>query len=174
VAERSGWPVAAADGQGLGIAAGVEKGSYVATCAEIRYEPGADPVITRIVTAFECGAIVHPGKLRSQVEGATVMGLGGALFEAVRFDRGTILNAAFSTYRVPRFSDVPPIEIILIDRPDIEPAGGGETPIIAVAPAIANAIAAAGGGELAALPLLPALHGVRPESVACAEAGQAG
>ncbi|MGN6377818.1 MAG: molybdopterin cofactor-binding domain-containing protein [Gaiellales bacterium] len=155
-AERSGWP-RAAPRCGLGIAAGVEKGGYVASCAEV--EPGGrDGLrVLRVVTAFECGAIVHPSNLRAQVEGATVMGLGGALFEAVRFDRGRILNASLADYRVPRFSDLPQIDVVLLDRPDIEPAGGGETPIIAVAPAIANAITAAGGGELNALPLLPQL-----------------
>jgi isoquinoline 1-oxidoreductase len=151
-ADRAGWPDPA-PGRGLGIAASVEKGGYVATCAEVDPAAAGGWRVTRIVTAFECGAIVHPWNLRAQVEGATVMGLGGALFEAVRFDRGRVLNASLAEYRVPRFSDVPPIEVVLLDRPDIEPAGGGETPITAVAPAIANALAAAGGGQLNALPL---------------------
>jgi isoquinoline 1-oxidoreductase len=152
-AGRAGWPEAA-PGRALGIAAGTEKGGYVATCAEVDTAAPGGWRVTRIVTAFECGAVVHPRNLRAQVEGATVMGLGGALFEAVRFDRGRILNASLAEYRVPRFSDVPPIEVVLLDRPDIEPAGGGETPITAVAPAIANALAAAGGRELNTLPLL--------------------
>jgi isoquinoline 1-oxidoreductase len=138
-------------GHARGVAVGVEKGGHVATSAEVARD-GDGLRIVRIVTAFECGAIVDPRKLRAQVEGATVMGLGGALFEAVRFDRGRVLNASFAAYRVPRFSDVPSIEVELIDRPDLEPAGGGETPIIAVAPAIANAAAAAGCEELRDLP----------------------
>jgi isoquinoline 1-oxidoreductase len=154
VAERTGWPRPALGG-GLGIAVGVEKGSYVATCAEVALAESAGIEVERIVTAFECGAIVDPRSLRAQVEGATVMGLGGALFEAVHFDAGTIQNASFAQYRVPRFSDVPPIDVLLLDRRDIEPAGGGETPITAIAPALANAVLAAGGGERNALPLLP-------------------
>ena len=90
--------------------------------------------MTRIVTAFDCGAIVDPDKLANQVEGATVMGLGGALFEAIQFEQGRILNGSLSDYRVPRFDDVPPIEVILLDRPDLPSAGAGETPIVASRP----------------------------------------
>jgi CO/xanthine dehydrogenase Mo-binding subunit len=150
-AERAGWPRGTSGG-GLGIAVGVEKGGHVATCAEVTPAETGGLRVLRIVTAFECGAIVHPRNLRAQVEGATVMGLGGALFEAVHFDGGRIRNASFAEYRVPRFADVPPIDVVLLDRPDIEPAGGGETPITAVAPALANALSAAGGGEPNALP----------------------
>jgi isoquinoline 1-oxidoreductase len=84
------------------------------------------------------------------------MGLGAALFEAVHFADGRILNASLSQYRVPRFTDVPPIDVVLLDRPDADPAGAGETPIVAVAPAIANAIFAACGTRIRSLPLAPA------------------
>jgi PAS domain S-box-containing protein len=87
--------------------------------------------------------------------------LGGALFEAVRVDGGVILNASMTDYRVPRIEDVPPIEVILLDRPELPSAGAGETPIVAIAPAIANAIVAATGIRLRSLPLVP--DGVVPE-----------
>jgi CO/xanthine dehydrogenase Mo-binding subunit len=84
------------------------------------------------------------------------MGLGGALFEAVHFDAGGVLtNASLSDYRVPRITDVPPVEVILLDRPDLPSAGAGETPIIALAPAIANAIFAATSVRLRDMPLIP-------------------
>jgi isoquinoline 1-oxidoreductase len=89
------------------------------------------------------------------------MGLGGALFEAIHFDEGRILNASLTDYRVPRITDVPPIEVVLIDRRDLPSAGGGETPIIAIAPALANAIFAAAGVRLRSLPLVP--DGVVPD-----------
>ena len=111
--------------------------------------------IVRIVTAFDCGAIVNPDGLVNQIEGATVMGLGGAMFEAIHFEGGEILNPSFSTYRVPRFTDVPPIDVILIDHRDVPPAGAGETPIVAVAPALANAIFDATGRRLRSMPLIP-------------------
>jgi len=83
------------------------------------------------------------------------MAMGGALFEAIHFENGRILNPSFSRYRVPRFRDIPPIEVILLDRPDLPSQGGGETPLIAVAPAIANAIYDATGKRLRSLPLTP-------------------
>ena len=79
--------------------------------------------ILRVVAAFECGAVVNPDGLRNQVEGAIVQGIGGALFEAIRFENGKILNPHFAQYRLPRFTDVPAIDVVLLDRKDL-PSGG--------------------------------------------------
>jgi isoquinoline 1-oxidoreductase len=156
-ADRFEWVRASNErGGGAGIAAGSEKGGRVATCVQVRVD-GARLDIVRVVTAFECGAIVDPDNLRNQVEGATIMGLGGALFEAVHFAEGRILNPRFSQYRLPRFSDIPPIEIVLVDRPDLPSAGAGEAPIMTIAPALANAIFAATGNRIRRLPLLEGL-----------------
>jgi isoquinoline 1-oxidoreductase len=155
-ADRAGWASRSrSPGTGIGIAGGVEKDSRVATCAEVRVHADGRPEILRIVTAFECGAIVDPDNLVDQIEGATVMGLGGALFEAINFETGRILNPCLSEYRVPRFVDVPQIEVVLLDRRDIVPAGAGETPIVAVAPALANAIFAATGRRIRSMPMAP-------------------
>jgi isoquinoline 1-oxidoreductase len=81
------------------------------------------------------------------------MAFGGALTEELEFRDGRILNPRFSRYRVPRFRDVPRIDVHLVENRDIAPAGGGETPIIAAAPAIANAVFAATGVRLRDLPL---------------------
>src|SRR5262249_34990859 len=114
----------AAPGRGFGIAGGTEKGSYVANCVEVSADRTTGQVtLNRIVTAFECGAIVNPTHLQNQVEGAVVMGLGGALFEAMHFDQGKILNPRFSAYRVPRFGDCPEVEVVLLDRKDLPSAG---------------------------------------------------
>ena len=156
--DRAGWTRALhADtpGRGMGIACSVEKDSRVATCVEVRAAPGDPLEILRIVTAFDCGAILDPDNLANQVEGALVMGLGGALFEAIAFADGRVTNAAQSQYPVPRFHDLPPIEVVLLNRPDLPSAGAGETPIVALAPAIANAIFAASGVRLRSLPLVP-------------------
>jgi isoquinoline 1-oxidoreductase len=107
------------------------------------------------VTAFECGAIVNPDGLRNQIAGSNVMGLGGALFEAIQFENGRVMNAKFSKYRVPRFKDTPQLEVVLVDRKDLPPAGAGETPLMALAPAIGNAIFEATGTRLRALPMAP-------------------
>jgi isoquinoline 1-oxidoreductase len=111
--------------------------------------------LRRVVVSFECGAIVNPDGQRNQVEGSIVQGLGGALFEAIDFEDGKLTNGRFSQYRVPRFSDVPPIDVVLLDRRDLPPAGAGETPIVGIAPAIGNAIFHATGIRLRSLPLIP-------------------
>src|SRR5256884_569402 len=137
-AKSFGWPrKKTQEGQGFGIACGAEKGSYVATCAEVSVDRGSGAVrVMRLVEAFECGAIVNPDGLQNQVVGAMIQGLGGALFEAIEFENGRIKNPRFSSYRVPRFRDVPEIEAVLLDRKDILSAGAGETPIMAVAPGV--------------------------------------
>jgi nicotinate dehydrogenase subunit B len=143
VAQKAGWPKPSLAGRGIGIACGTEKGSYVATAAEVsRLAKGFK--LERLIVAFECGAIVNPDGLNNQVEGAVVQGIGGALFEAVDFGNGEILNGSMEQYRVPRFKDIPPIEIVLLDRKDLPSAGAGETPIVCVAPAIGSAVRALG------------------------------
>jgi isoquinoline 1-oxidoreductase len=158
VTKSFGWPrKKERPTQGFGLAAGNEKGSYVANCAEVEVDRTSRSVrIVRVAVAFECGAIVNPDGLRNQVVGANIMGLGGALFEAIKFENGRISNPHFAQYRVPRFRDIPEIEAVLVDRKDIPSAGAGETPIMAIAPAIGNAIFDATGVRLNSLPLVPA------------------
>jgi nicotinate dehydrogenase subunit B len=152
-----GWPrQKTQEGQGFGLACGAEKGSYVAACAEVAVDRASGGVrVVRVVEAFECGAIVNPDGLRNQVTGAIIQGLGGALFEAVEFENGRIKNPHFATYRVPRFRDVPVIEAVLLDRKDLPSAGAGETPIMAIAPAVGNALFDSTGIRLNDLPLVP-------------------
>jgi isoquinoline 1-oxidoreductase len=141
---------------GIGIACGEEKGGFVATCAEVLIDPDAHDVkVTRVVVSFECGAIINPSNLENQVVGSVIQGLGGALFEWIDFKDGKIINPRFSQYRVPRFADIPKIESVLLNRTDLAPAGAGETPILAIAPAIRNAIDHATGKKLYALPMVP-------------------
>jgi isoquinoline 1-oxidoreductase subunit beta len=154
-AEKFGWKDRVKDKRnnvGVGLACGTEKGSYVAACAEILIENGKIRV-RHVCEAFECGAILNPSNLHSQVIGAIIMGLGPALREAIEFESGAILNGSFRKYQVPRFADVPELDIHLLDRPDLESAGAGETPIIAIAPAIANALYHATGTRVRQMPI---------------------
>jgi isoquinoline 1-oxidoreductase len=137
---------------GVGLACGTEKGSYVAACAEIGLEDGKI-VVRHVCEAFECGAILNPTNLHSQVQGAIIMGLGPALREAMEFENGAITTASFRKYQVPRFGDVPELEIHLLNRPDLPSVGAGETPIIAIAPAIANAVFHATGNRIRQMPI---------------------
>jgi nicotinate dehydrogenase subunit B len=155
-AKKFGWGKTKSPGQGFGMGGGYEKLGHIATFAEVNVDSKTREVkLARVVTAFECGAIVNPDGLLNQVEGANIQGLGGALFESIQFANGKILNDRLSEYRVPRFSDVPVIEIVLLDRKDLPSVGAGECPLIGVAPAIANAIFDATGVRLRSLPLIP-------------------
>ncbi|HEX6961655.1 MAG TPA: molybdopterin cofactor-binding domain-containing protein, partial [Lacipirellula sp.] len=145
-AEKFGWRERRSsrkENRGVGLACGTEKGSYVAACVEVELVDG-QPKVLSVCQAFECGAIQNPLNLRQQVEGCIVMGLGGALTEAMRFKDGKVHSTSFATYHVPRMSDLPELDVVLVDRPDLNSVGAGETPIIAVAPAIANAMVHAG------------------------------
>jgi len=154
-AKKFGWgKEKPAAGHGFGLAVGTEKGSYVATCAEVAIDNDKVQVV-RATTAFECGAILNPDHLTNQIEGAVTMGLGGALTEAIEFENGKILNPAFSKYRVPRFRDAPVLETVLLDRKDLPSEGAGETPIIGIAPAVGNAIFQATGQRLRSMPMAP-------------------
>jgi isoquinoline 1-oxidoreductase len=155
-ADRFGWGRGVASGRGAGIAVGFDKGGYVATTVEVEPRGGQDPRLHRVVIAFECGAIVNPDGLRHQIAGGVIQGIGGALFEAIDFAEGRVLNGSLRQYRLPRFADVPPIDVVMIDRKDLPSAGAGETPIIGLAPAIANALCAATGERRRSLPLAPA------------------
>ncbi len=140
--------------RGVGLACGTEKGSVVAACVEVKVDRANGRIeVSEICEAFEAGPIVNPAGLMSQAQGAIVMALGGALIEELQFRDGRILNPRFSRYPVPRFRDVPRIDVYLVENRDIPSAGGGEVPIIAAAPAIANAVYAATGVRLRSMPL---------------------
>ncbi|HUR59347.1 MAG TPA: molybdopterin cofactor-binding domain-containing protein [Opitutaceae bacterium] len=156
-AKRFGWPRnQRVPDQGCGLAVGTDKGGYLATFAEVAVDRATGKVrVVRVVQAFECGAIINPSHIKNQIEGAIVQGLGGALHEAIRFENGRIANPRFSQYRVPRFSDTPVIEVVLLDRKDLPSAGAGEAPIVGIAPAVGNAIFDAVGVRLRSLPMVP-------------------
>jgi len=155
-ARKFGWGATKSAGRGFGMGGGYEKLGNIATFAEVNVDRKSGKVkVVRVVSAFECGAVVNPDNLRNQIEGSNVQGLGGALFEAIEFENGKILNGRMSQYRVPRFSDLPVLETVLLDRKDIPSVGAGECPMIGLAPAIANAIFDAVGVRLRSLPLVP-------------------
>jgi len=162
VARRFGWAerskAKGTAGIGVGLASGTDKGGFVAACVEVAVDREKGEIaVRRVCQAYECGKILNPTNLMAQVKGAIIMGLGPALREAMEFEGGKITNASFSRYKVPRFADVPELEIHLLDRPDLASAGAGETPLIAVAPAIANAVRAATGLRVREMPIrLPA------------------
>ncbi len=156
--EKFGWKTAWKKNSsrqriGVGLGCGTEKGSYAATCARIEVNADGTFKVLNVCTAFECGAIQNPANLKAQVDGCVIMGIGGALREEMRFKDGKMLNAKFSQYHVPRFKDVPELETLLVNRPDLTSTGAGETPIIGIAPAIANALFNATQVRIRSLPI---------------------
>lgn len=157
-AKQFGWTRPKTANHGFGMGGGYEKLGYAATFVELSVNRGSGEIkLIRILTAFDCGAVVNPDGLRNQLVGANIMGIGGALFESIEFENGRVLNGLFSKYRVPRFRDVPPIEALLLDRKDQPPVGAGEAPIIGLAPAISNAVFDATGIRLRSMPMAPLL-----------------
>jgi CO/xanthine dehydrogenase Mo-binding subunit len=155
-AEKFGWRLrvkSKSPSVGVGLACGTEKGSYVAACVEVEITKENQIRVRHVCQAFECGAIVNPGNLYKQVTGAIIMGIGPALREEVRFENGEIQTASFRSYPVPRYEDVPTLDIHLMNRPDLPSAGAGETPIICIAPAIANAVFHATGKRIRTMPI---------------------
>ncbi len=157
--ERFGWRDqwkrnSSRQATGIGLACGIEKGSYAACCAKIEVDAAGTFKVLKVVEAFECGAIQNPANLKAQVEGCIIMGLGGALAERrCGWRPGKILNPSFGRYRVPRFKDVPEIQTVLVNRPDQPSVGAGETPIIGIAPAVANALFHAAQTRIRSLPI---------------------
>jgi isoquinoline 1-oxidoreductase len=146
-AERFGWGKRRT---AAGMACNIEKDAHLALFVEL--EAAAKMRLVRMVAAFDCGAVLNPDNLRNQITGAIIMGIGGALFEELKYDGVKAVSNRFSRYRVPRFSDVPAIEVLLVDRREIKAAGAGESPITVVAPAIGAALYRATGVWRRALP----------------------
>jgi isoquinoline 1-oxidoreductase len=140
--------------RGVGLACSIDKGSFVACCAEVEVDRTRNEIhVLHVCEAFDCGPVMNPDNLRNQIEGAIIMGLGPALREEMQFTDGEIKNASFVRYRVPHFKDVPTIETHAMNRQDVEAAGAGETPIIAIAPAIGNAVYHAIGVRIRSMPM---------------------
>jgi len=156
-AARFGWkPAKAPSGRGVGIACGLDAGTYVALCAEVQVDRASGAVkVKRIVCAQDMGQVVNPDGATMQMEGCIAMGLGYALTEEVRFDGGRIDERNFDTYRLPRFSMMPKIETFLVKNDMLTPQGGGEPALVPVGAAVANAIFDAVGARVFEMPMTP-------------------
>jgi nicotinate dehydrogenase subunit B len=152
-ASRFGWgKTRAASGRGFGMSCNIEKDARLALFVEVTV--GASDVrVVRMVATGDFGAALNPDGLRNQMTGALIQGMGGALWERVAFDGASQRTRRLSQYRVPRFSDVPEMDVQIVDRRDVAPAGAGESPITLVSPAIASAVFAATGQRRRMLPL---------------------
>ena len=157
VADKFGYvPGKAPSGRGIGIACGSDAGAWVAHMAEVKVDKSTGKVtVVRIACAQDMGLCVNPEGATIQMEGCMTMGLGYALAEEVLFEGGKILTHGIDTYNIPRFSWLPKIETVILDRRDQPPQGGGEPAIIAIGAVIANAIFDATGARLYRMPMTP-------------------
>ncbi|HEX8728311.1 MAG TPA: molybdopterin cofactor-binding domain-containing protein [Ktedonobacterales bacterium] len=154
---RWGEPLAASMGRGMAFARYENTEAYVAAVAEVTVDSASGAVrVRRVVVAHDCGLIVNPDGVRNQIEGNVIQATSRALKEEVRFDATHITSLDWESYPILKFSEVPEIECVLIDRPDVTPVGAGEATTVVIAPAIANAIANATGARLRQIPFTPA------------------
>ena len=143
-------------GSGLGIAGHYSFVSYVAVAAEVVVGGGGKLVIPRVDIAIDCGPQVNPERVRSQMEGAVVMGVGLATTAEISFKNGRVQENNFDSYEVTRIDSAPREIRVHISRPSdyAQPLGGvGEPGVPPVAPAIANAVFAATGKRIRSLPI---------------------
>jgi nicotinate dehydrogenase subunit B len=154
-AARFGWKKAVApSGRGVGVACGIDAGTYVALMVEVKVDAVTGGVkVKRIVCAQDMGVVINPDGAEMQMEGCLMMGLGYTLSEDVRFNGGRILTENFDTYEMPRFSGMPEIETVLVKNDELTPQGGGEPAIVPVGAAVANAIFDATGARLFQMPM---------------------
>jgi nicotinate dehydrogenase subunit B len=157
VASKFGWiPAKGPSGRGYGISCGIDAGTYVACMAEVNMDKQTGKVqVLRVASAQNMGLCINPEGTTIQVEGCITMGLGYALAEEIRFEGGKILNRNFDSYHLPRFSWVPKIDTVILDKANEPAQGGGEPPIINMGAVIANAIFDATGARLYQLPMTP-------------------
>ncbi len=131
--------------------------NYVAMAMQVGVDPATGKVsVERVVCAHDCGLVVNPDALKNQIEGSIVQSLSKMLLEEVKFDRSRVTAVDWNSYPVIRFTDVPPIEVALLDRPDQPLMGAGEASLAPVGGALGNAIFDATGVRLTAVPFTPA------------------
>ena len=130
--------------------------TYVAMGMEVAVERASGRIrVERVACAHDCGQIINPNGVRAQVEGSILQTLSRVLLEEVQFDRSRVTSVDWSTYPIMRFSDVPKLDIELVDRPAQPPLGAGEAACTPVAAALANAVFDATGARLRTVPFTP-------------------
>jgi CO/xanthine dehydrogenase Mo-binding subunit len=152
-AEAAGWGSALPEGigRGIGLARYKGRGAYCAVVAEVVAE--TDIRVRRLTIAVDVGRVLNPEGVRMQLEGGAIQAMSWTLKERVRFDRRRITSEDWESYPILRFSEVPEVDVHLLDRPDLPSVGAGEAAQGPTAGAIANAVAAAVGVRVRDLPI---------------------
>ncbi|BBP81312.1 exported oxidoreductase subunit [Pseudomonas sp. Pc102] len=151
-AKRAGWGSAPGPDSALGIATNQGYGSFIAVIAQVALRKGVVQV-ERLTCVVDCGLAVSPGGVEEQLQGGLMWGLGHALFDRLDIRQGQVLQSNFHDYRVARMSDMPALDIQVLEGARDKPGGVGELASPAVAPAIANAVFRLTGKRLRDTPL---------------------
>jgi len=164
-AEKAGWeprpsPLiqaeAVSSGRGVAFARYENDQAIVACVAEVQIQKNTGVVrVSRIVVAHDCGLIINPDGVKNQIEGNVIQSLSRALKEEVQFNEMRITSVDWQTYPILTFSEMPEVEIVLINRPDQPAMGAGEPSTVTTAAAVANAIFDAIGIRLRQIPFTP-------------------
>jgi nicotinate dehydrogenase subunit B len=163
-ADNAGWqkrpsPAPASSGniaRGRGVALTQRANAYCAIVADVEVNKTTGAVaVKKVVCSHDCGLMVNPDFVQNQVEGNVIQGVSRALFEEVTFDGNGVTSLDWKTYPILKFTDVPQLDIVLINRSEMAPLGAGEPSTIPVPAAIANAIFDATGVRLREAPFTP-------------------
>ncbi len=155
VAEKGGWGRSVPKGHGLGIAAHRSFVSYIATIVEVAVDDKGQLTVPRVDTAVDCGTFVNPERIRSQMEGAAIMGLSLAKYGEITFKNGKVQQGNFDDFPIARIDKSPAVTNVYImpAAADVPPSGVGEPGVPPFAPALMNAIFAATGKRIRTMPL---------------------
>ena len=149
----AGWPGQTTDTEALGIGFGQykNKSTYCAVVARVHLDEQVN--VTQIWACADAGEVINPDGLINQIEGGIIQGTSWTLKETIRFDGDRVITDSWQTYPILKFSEVPLVEVALIDRPELQPLGAGETSLGPTAAAIANAVSRALGVRVTELPI---------------------
>ncbi len=163
-AKKAGWtsrpsPNPSAGGSlvgGRGIALCDRSNTLVAAVAEVEVNKSTGKIaVKRIVLAHDCGLIVNPDGLTNQIQGNVIQGVSRALMEEVKFDASGVKSLDWRGYPIIRYTEIPDVDVVLINHPEMPPLGGGEPSTVPVTAAIANAVFDATGTHVRQVPLTP-------------------
>lgn len=152
-AEKSGWGSTLPPGRSRGVAVHESFGTFVAQVAEISIAKDGTFQVERVVCAVDCGTVINPDIIRSQMEGGIAFGLSAAFEETITLHAGRVQQSGFDTYKLLRFNRMPEVEVHIVSSL-LPPTGVGEPGLPPIAPAVANALFAATGKSIRHLPML--------------------